>query len=137
MTRRNWGPCCLYSSFPGRLLLDRGLGSLVLRKFEITKKKYISLPRKLNGAGPDRDRSRDRSKAQTKGKANKGQGRREGKGRKGGRKERKEGVKERASGAKRSGSVTRMDGWIDGQRREQQIERGGKGREQAKSEEGS
>jgi hypothetical protein len=69
--------------------------------------------------------------------ANKGQGRREGKGRKEGRKERKEGGKERACGAQRSGPAARMDGWIDGQRREQEIERGGKGREQAKSEEGS
>ena len=58
-------------------------------------------------------------------------------GRKEGRKERKEGGKERACGAKRSGPAARLDGWIDGQRREQEIERGGKGREQAKSEEGS
>ena len=49
--------------------------------------------------------------------------RKQGQGRKGreGRKER--GRKERACGAERSGPAARMDGWIDGQRREQEIER--------------
>ena len=46
---------------------------------------------------------------------------REGKGREGkeGKKGRKEGGKEQACGAERSGPAARMDGWIDGQGREE------------------
>ena len=63
------------------------------------------------GPGPARDRSRDRAPDS----ANKGRGE--------GRKGRKEEGKERACGAERRGPAARMDRWIDGQRREQEIER--------------
>jgi hypothetical protein len=71
-------------------------------------------PENLNGPGPVRDRSRDRrATAQTTRQGREGTGR---KGRKG------EG-KERVCGEERNGPEERMDRYIDGQRREKEIER--------------
>jgi hypothetical protein len=85
--------------------------------------------------GPARDWSRDRAPAQTR-PAKEGREGREGKEGRKGRKEGKEGAglrrgKERACGAD--------DGWIDGHRREQDIERreGGLGRRQNEKREGN
>ena len=52
---------------------------------------------------------------------------------------RKETVNERACGAERSGPAARMDRWIDGQRREQEIEQreGSEGSRQNQKREGN
>jgi len=78
------------------------------RKFDKSEK--ILLVPGLPGTGPGTARQRKLGQGR--------EGRKEGKEREG---------KERACGAERSGPAARMDGWIDGQRREQEASGGREG----------